>query len=209
MTRQRPVRRAAMWMGSRSTRRTAMHNRQRTVFYLPGPRYAACDDEPDGHLHFTVVTLTRNDSGWTAGRRSLPGRRERQPNGRSRSRRIMVQAAERRDRVEVAQDFVARQVREFPVRRGRCQRHRDSQQDRPRRSARGRSPVIPTGSPDRGWRRSLPDGAAQRRLQGRRPGWREETSRLQKFTDDAFPERRCRFRRRSRIGGCGLRYGLG
>ncbi len=32
--------------------------------FLCQVRYAR-DDEPDGHLHFTVVTLTRGDSGWT------------------------------------------------------------------------------------------------------------------------------------------------
>ena len=32
--------------------------------FLCQVRYAR-DDEPEGHLHFTVVTLTRNDSGWT------------------------------------------------------------------------------------------------------------------------------------------------
>ena len=34
------------------------------VRFLCQVRYAR-DDEPDGHLHFTVVTLTRNDTGWT------------------------------------------------------------------------------------------------------------------------------------------------
>ena len=32
--------------------------------FLCQVRYAR-DDEPDGHLHFTVVTLTRGDTGWT------------------------------------------------------------------------------------------------------------------------------------------------